>query len=179
MISKITGRHCCCRNRFGDFSFGERVISKKKRSSPPRWCHFHLTEEESSVVTSVEPVFRLFQLQKYASDGIDLHTTPPLSDAFTQRWALPQIGPQIRKLRTQVSICGFANLISYRKYLWICGEKLKFTANPQTNRQCCLIRGKTARKKWMLLFSGLEVDDRELMTFFFFFGGQRLVDGKI
>ena len=86
-----------------------------------------------------------------------------------QRWALPQIGPQIRKLRTQVSICGFANLISYRKYLRICGEKLKFTANPQTNRQSCLIRGKTARKKWMLLFSGLEVDDRELMTFFFFF----------
>ena len=33
-----------------------------------------------------------------------------------QRWALPQIGPQIRKLRTQVFICGFANLISYRKY---------------------------------------------------------------
>ena len=87
--------------------------------------------------------------------------------------------PQIRKLRTQVSICGFANLISYRKYLRICGEKLKFTANPQTNRQCCLIRDKTARKKWMLLFSGLEVDDRELMTFFFFFGGQRLADGKI
>ena len=88
---------------------------------------------------------------------------------YNQRWALPQIGPQIRKLRTQVSICGFANLISYRKYLRICGEKLKFTANPQTNRQCCLIRGKTAWKKWMLLFSGLEVDDRELMTFFFFF----------
>ena len=36
-----------------------------------------------------------------------------------QRWALPQI----RKLRTTVSICGFANLISYRKYLRICGEK--------------------------------------------------------
>ena len=80
-----------------------------------------------------------------------------------QRWALPQI----RKLRTQVSICGFANLISYHKYLWICGEKLEFTANPHTNRQCCLIRGKTARKKWTLLSSGLEVNDRELMTFFF------------
>ena len=50
-------------------------------------------------------------------------------------------------------------------YLRICGEKLKFTANPQSNRQCCLIRGK--RKKWTLLFSGLEVNVRELMTFFF------------
>ena len=76
--------------------------------------------------------------------------------------------PQIRKLRTQVFICGFANLISYRKYLRICGEKSKFTANPQTYRQCCLIRGKTARKKWTLLFSGLEINDRELMTFSFF-----------
>ena len=52
-------------------------------------------------------------------------------------------------------------------YLRICGEKLKFTANPQSNRQCCLIRGKTARKKWTLLFSGLEVNIRELMTFYF------------
>ena len=77
--------------------------------------------------------------------------------------------PQIRKLRTQVFICGFANLISYRKYLRICGKKSKFTANPQTYRQCCLIRGKTARKKWTLLFSGLEGNDRELMTFSFFF----------
>ena len=84
-----------------------------------------------------------------------------------QRWALPQIGPHIRKLRTQVSICGFENLISYRKYLRICCEKLKFTANTQSNRQCCLIRGKTAWKKWTLLFSGLEVNVRELMTFFF------------
>ena len=99
---------------------------------------------------------------------------------------IPEVGtsanrsanPQIRKLRTQVFICGFANLISYRKYLRICGEKLKFTANPQSNRQCCLIRGKTARKKWTLPFSGLEID-RELMTFFFFFGGQCLVHGKI
>ena len=55
---------------------------------------------------------------------------------------------------------GFANLISYRKYLRICGEKLKFTANPQSNRPC-------AWKKWRLLFSGLEVNVRELMTFFF------------
>ena len=74
-----------------------------------------------------------------------------------QKWALPQIGPQIRKLRTQVSICGFANLISYCKYLRICGEKLKSAANPQSNRQYCLIRGETAWKKWTLLFSGLEV----------------------
>ena len=59
-------------------------------------------------------------------------------------------------------------------YLRICETNFL----PQTNRQCCLIRGKTARKKWTLLFSGLEVDDRKLMTFFFF-GGQRLVDGKI
>ena len=73
-----------------------------------------------------------------------------------QRWALPQI----RKLRTQVSICGFANLISYRKHLRTCGEQLKFTANPQSNRQCCLFRGKTAWKEWTLLFSGL-------ITFFF------------
>ena len=85
-----------------------------------------------------------------------------------QRWALPQIGPQIRKLRTQVSIFGFANLIFSRKYLRICGEKLKFTAKPQSNRQCCLIRGKTAWKKWTLLFSGLEVNVLELMTLFFF-----------
>ena len=35
--------------------------------------------------------------------------------AYSQRWALPQIGSQIRKLRTTVSICGFANLISYHK----------------------------------------------------------------
>ena len=83
-----------------------------------------------------------------------------------QRWALPQIDPQIRKLRTPVFICGFANLISYRKYLRICGEKLKFTANPQSNRQCCLFRGKTAWKKWTLLFSGLEVNVRMLITFF-------------
>ena len=82
---------------------------------------------------------------------------------FRQRWALPQI----RKLRTQVSICGFADLISYRKYLRICGEKLKFTTNPQSNRQSCLFRGKTAWKKWSLLFSGLDVNVRELMTFFF------------
>ena len=39
----------------------------------------------------------------------------PKDDGNCQRWALPLIGPQIRKLRTQVSICGFANLISYRK----------------------------------------------------------------
>ena len=26
--------------------------------------------------------------------------------SYSQRWALPQIGPQIRKLQTQVSICG-------------------------------------------------------------------------
>ena len=91
---------------------------------------------------------------------------------YDQRWALPQISPQIRKLRNQVSIWGFANLISYRKHLRICGEKLKFTANPQSNRQCCLFRRKTAWKEWTLLFSGL-------MTFFFFFGGQRPIDGKI
>ena len=54
--------------------------------------------------------------------------------AKTQRWALPQIGPQIRKLRTPISFCGFANLISYRKYLRICGKNLKFAANPQSNR---------------------------------------------
>ena len=36
-----------------------------------------------------------------------------------QRWALPQIC----KLQIPVSICGFANLISYRKYLRICGKK--------------------------------------------------------
>ena len=55
-------------------------------------------------------------------------------------------GGHFRKLRTLVSICGFANLISYRKYLRICGEKLKFTTNPQSNKQCCLIRGKTEGK---------------------------------
>ena len=38
---------------------------------------------------------------------------------------------------------------------------------PQSNRQCCLNRGKTAWKKWRLLLSGLEVNVRELMTFFF------------
>ena len=52
-------------------------------------------------------------------------------------------------------------------YLRICGEKLKFTANLQSNRQCCLIHGKTAGKKWTLLFFGLEVNVRELMTFVF------------
>ena len=61
----------------------------------------------------------------------------------------------------------FSTVISYSKYLRICGEKLKFTANPQSNRQCCLFCGKTAWKKWMLLFSGLEVNVQELMTFFF------------
>ena len=73
----------------------------------------------------------------------------------------------------------FADLRTQFSTANIYGEKLKFTANPQSSRQCCLIRGKTAWKKWTLLFSGLEVNVRELMTFFFFFGGQRLVDGKI
>ena len=50
-------------------------------------------------------------------------------------------------------------------YLRICEPNFL----PQTNWQCCLIRGKTARKKWTLFSSGLEVNDRELMTFFFFF----------
>ena len=104
----------------------------------------------------------------YQVSSVQVVTDKKLEAFNKQRWALPQIGPQIRKLRTQVFICGFANLISYRKYLRICCEKSKFTANLQTNRQCCLIRGKTARKKWTLSFSGLEVDDRELMTFFFF-----------
>ena len=85
---------------------------------------------------------------------------------------------QIHKLRTQISICGFANLISYRKYSYmrICGEKLKFTTNPQSNRQCCLFRGKIAWKKWTLfhVFSGLELNVQELMTFFFW----RLTSGR-
>ena len=48
------------------------------------------------------------------------------------------------------------------------GTSANRSANPQSNRQCCLIRGKTAWKKWTLLFSGLEVNVRELMTFFFY-----------
>ena len=118
------------------------------------------------VLPSLAALFALFSAER--QKWLYLPQTH-LPYGSSQRWALPQIGPQIRKLRTQVFICGFANLISYRKYLRICGEKSKFTANPQTYRQCCLIRGKTARKKWTLLFSGLEGNDRELMTFSFFF----------
>ena len=59
------------------------------------------------------------------------------------------------------------------------GTSSNRSANPQSNRQCCLFRGKTSWKKWTLLFSGLEVNVRELRPFFFLFGDQRLVDGKI
>ena len=51
-------------------------------------------------------------------------------------------------MRTPISICGFANLIFYRKTVW----------------------------KWTLLFS--EVNVGVLMTFFSVFGGQRLGDDK-
>ena len=52
-------------------------------------------------------------------------------------WCLPvpdtfQIGPQIRKLRTQ-DFGLWIEPIFYRKYLRICGKKLKSTANPQSN----------------------------------------------
>ena len=54
--------------------------------------------------------------------------------SFCQCWALPQTGPQVRKLRTQgfgLRICG---PVSYRKHLRICGKKIEIyrkSANQQ------------------------------------------------
>ena len=48
-----------------------------------------------------------------------------------QYWALPQTGPQVRKLRTQGFGLRICEPISYRDHLRICGKKLKFTANQQ------------------------------------------------
>ena len=39
----------------------------------------------------------------------------------------------VHKLRTPISFCRFANLISSCKYLRICSKKLKFATNPQSN----------------------------------------------
>ena len=74
---------------------------------------------------------------------------------------------QIAEVGTSANRSANPQIADSSFHLRICSEKLKFTANPQSNRQCCLIRGKTAWKKWTLLFSGLEVNVRELMTFFF------------
>ena len=53
--------------------------------------------------------------------------------AEKQCWALPQIGPQVRILRTQGLGLRICVPLSNCKHLWICGKKLKSTANPQIN----------------------------------------------
>ena len=68
MISKKTGQRCCYRDRFGDFSFGETVISKKK-SSPTRRYHIILVFWKIMRCSASCVCFRLFFLRKYASDG--------------------------------------------------------------------------------------------------------------
>ena len=50
-----------------------------------------------------------------------------------QCWAFSQIGPQIRKLRTEGFDLRICEPISFREHFRICGKNLKSTANPQNN----------------------------------------------
>ena len=51
------------------------TLLQKKRSSPPTRCLYNLEGEQISDEMSVELIFGLFHLRKYASDGQNLHVT--------------------------------------------------------------------------------------------------------
>ena len=50
-----------------------------------------------------------------------------------QCWALPQTGPQIRKVRTQGFGLRICEPISYRKFLRICGKKIEIYRKSTTS----------------------------------------------
>ena len=50
-----------------------------------------------------------------------------------QCWALPQIGPLIRKLQTQGFGLQICEPIAYRKHLWNCGRKIEIYRKSTTS----------------------------------------------
>ena len=76
IISKKTGQRCCCRDRFGNFSFFETVMFKIKKRLSPTWrCQIILVFGKYSDVVPVEPIFELFFSRKYAGDCNNLDIT--------------------------------------------------------------------------------------------------------